>query len=136
MKTDSYAILFPTIKKIVEKKTDVAGMATVYISAVIELLEALSCRNVSTTNYQDASTKNGKRISEGKLPFYETKMLVVDTRAMVSSKGVYLGGTHASPRQHLRRGHIRRLPKDNIWIQPCVVGDPNKGTIHKQYAVI
>lgn len=108
-----------------------------FVLCLEELLEALSCRNVTTVNYQDASQKNAKRIKEGKLPIYETKMLVVDTKASVSGKGEYQGGAHASPRQHLRRGHIRRHPSaGNIWIQSCVVGDSTKGTINKQYAVV
>ncbi len=104
--------------------------------AVLELCEALSCRNISTVNFQDASPKNPARIKAGKLPFYETKMLVVDCSTSISRNNNGAGGTHASPRQHLRRGHIRRLESGNIWVNSCVVGDPSKGSINKQYTVI
>ncbi len=100
-----------------------------------ELIEALSCKNISTANHQEVSVVNGKRIKEGKLPFYETKMLVIDTRASSAGKAGN-GGSHASPRQHLRRGHIRRLPNGNIWVNSCVVGDPTKGSINKHYSVV
>ena len=103
--------------------------------ALLEFLEALTCRNVSMSNYQDAFKDNDKRIKEGKLPFYETKMLVIDTQYTAGSKTVN-GGSHASPRQHLRRGHIRRhATAGNIWIQSSVVGDPTKGSISKSYQV-
>lgn len=101
---------------------------------LLELLEALSCKNVSMVNYQEASIANAKRIKAGKLPIYETKILVLKTPQTVS-KGQPGGGAHASPRQHLRRGHIRRLPFGNIWVNSCVVGDPAKGRIEKSYQV-
>lgn len=104
--------------------------------SIRELLEALSCLNISTAIHQEASPKNASRIKDGKLPIYETKMLVVDTKGTFSKTGAYLGGHHASPRQHLRRGHIRRYATGkNIWVQSCVVGDPTKGKINKTYMV-
>lgn len=101
-----------------------------------ELIEALSCKNISTDNYQEASPVNSKRIKKGKLPFYETKMLVIDAHASSSNKAGSGGGSHSSPPQRLRRGHIRRLSKGNIWVNSCVVGDSTKGIISKQYSVI
>lgn len=43
-----------------------------------------------------------------------------------------------SPRQHLRRGHLRRLTapkytKPYTWIPPCIVGDAERGSIVKDY---
>jgi hypothetical protein len=117
------------------KKEVIEGMLKISALPVFELLEALTCRNVSAVNHQDASPANAKRIKAGKLPFYETKMLVIDTRSSTSGKSGDGGGSHASPRQHLRRGHIRRLESGNIWVNSCVVGDPTKGSINKQYSV-
>lgn len=106
-----------------------------YERNIEEMIEVLSCRNVTTANHQDASPVNASRIKAGKLPLYETKMLVIDTKATGTSNGGS-GGSHASPRQHLRRGHIRRHPTaGNLWINSCVVGDPSKGVINKSYAV-
>lgn len=104
--------------------------------ALMELLEALSCRNVSTANHQDAVVGNAKRVKEGKLPFYQTKMLVINSGYSPSGKTGNGGGSHVSPRQHLRRGHIRRIESGNIWVNSCVVGDSNKGIIKKQYSVV
>ncbi len=43
-----------------------------------------------------------------------------------------------SPRQHLRRGHLRRLrapkfTKPYTWIPPCLVGSAHRGSIVKDY---
>lgn len=52
------------------------------------------------------------------------------------SSGRDMASSHASPRQHLRRGHIRRHPTaGNLWVNSCVVGDPSNGVINKSYAV-
>lgn len=104
---------------------------------LVELLEALSCRNVTTEPIEKVNPSvNSRRIKAGKLPICETKMLVIDTKAESSGYCKSVGGSHASPRQHLRRGHIRRHPTaGNLWINSCVVGDPSKGTITKSYEV-
>ena len=40
-----------------------------------------------------------------------------------------------SPRVHLRRGHLRRLPGKIAWVQPAVVGKVKKGITMKDYNV-
>jgi hypothetical protein len=107
------------------------------VNSFCEFLEALSCKNITTATHQkEDKVHNYRRIKKGKLPFYETKILVIDTKEKLASQQQTRTGTHASPRQHLRRGHIRRLPSGNYWVNSCVVGDAEKGTIHKQYAVL
>jgi hypothetical protein len=47
-----------------------------------------------------------------------------------------LGGTHASPRWHIRRGHWRRLADGRrVFVQACEFGDPAQGGIVKDYLV-
>jgi len=47
-----------------------------------------------------------------------------------------LGGTHASPRWHLRRGHWRQLADGRqVFVRQCEVGDPTRGGIVKDYTV-
>ncbi len=46
------------------------------------------------------------------------------------------GGSHASPRWHIRRGHWRQLGDGRrIFVRQCEVGDPTQGGIVKDYAV-
>lgn len=102
-----------------------------------EFIEALSCTNVEQTIHQQASLNNAQRIKSHKLPIYETKVLTIKASEKSASNGkIGYTGTHASPRQHLRRGHIRRLENGNIWVNSCVVGDKEKGVIKKSYNVV
>lgn len=112
------------------------GDALSEIGAVLSLCEALTCSNVGTEILDKVDPiKNAKRIKNGKLPFFETKVLVLkaSTPKPIGQVGI---GSHASPRQHLRRGHIRRLPKGNIWVNSCVVGNASNGIIAKSYEVL
>ena len=41
------------------------------------------------------------------------------------------------PREHLRRGHVRRLPDGRkTWVQACVVGSRALGVVRKSAYVI
>ena len=102
--------------------------------AVLELLEALSCSNIDTeifTKHQQRTNSRGKK----KLPIYETRCLVLNSPGNASTKHTGNGGNKNSPRQHLRRGHIRRLETKNIWVNSCVVGSLENGLIDKSYSV-
>lgn len=104
------------------------------VRIVLELLEALSCRNVEQTIIQKCDkVLNARRINKGKLPLYEERILTIKVNAKQGT-GTRTG-THESPRQHLRRGHIRRLETGNIWVNACVVGSSEKGVIKKSYNV-
>lgn len=47
-----------------------------------------------------------------------------------------LGGTHASPRWHIRRGHWRQLADGRrVFVRACEVGDPARGGVVKDYIV-
>lgn len=102
--------------------------------AILELIEILSCKNVSTVTMESPKKLNEKRVSNKKTPFFEYKLLVLDT---FEDQGLKNTGTnsHMSPRVHLRRGHIRRLPTKNVWINAAVVGSKQAGSILKDYAV-
>jgi len=112
------------------------GMMQSGIVYLFELLEALSCTNVEISTHQPASQKNEQRIKSHKLPIYETKVLTIKAGKKESS-GIVAGikCSHASPRQHLRRGHVRRIESGNIWVNSCVVGNKENGVIDKQYKV-
>jgi len=108
------------------------------VLAVLELCEALSCSNVTHEVMKPIDTaKNAKRIKQGKLPMYETRILVVRATDNKTYPNRNSGNTHKSPRQHLRRGHIRKLQNDKkVWVNPCIVGSSDNGVIQKQYQVI
>lgn len=97
--------------------------------------EVFSCTNVIYIDHAPPKFINSKRERKGKLPFftYKTLHLNVPEDGVVSSGG---RGTHSSPRMHLRRGHIRRLPDGRrIWVQACVVGSAQSGMVLKDYRI-
>lgn len=107
------------------------------VRITLEFIEALSCKNVVAVDKKTASeTVNSRRMKAGKLPIYGIKTLVIEAPGMGStSDSAGSCGTHVSPRQHLRRGHIRRLVSGNIWVNSCIVGCPDSGVIAKHYKV-
>lgn len=56
--------------------------------------------------------------------------------AELKPKSPPLGGTHATPRWHIRRGHWRNLPNGRrVFVRECEVGDMSRGGVAKDYAV-
>jgi len=97
-------------------------------------VEVFSCCNVSTVEHTPPKFTNAKRISKGKIPFFTYRTLHI-TNDTATSEARSMA-THASPRLHLRRGHIRRLPSDRrIWVRATLVGDKSKGFAAKEYSV-
>lgn len=105
--------------------------------AFVSFICALSCGNtvIEDSPIQPSKIKNSIRKSKGKLPFFTHKILTIDTQSSVKNHSSKIG-SHNSPRVHLRRGHIRRLPNKNVWVNSCVVGDKSKGIVSKDYAIV
>lgn len=54
----------------------------------------------------------------------------------IKTAAARLGGSHASPRWHLRRGHWRQLADGRrVFVRECQVGDPSRGGVIKDYQV-
>lgn len=76
---------------------------------------------------------NRIKAAEGKPPSYSWRTVVVTPMAFAKADH---GGTHASPRLHERRGHWRSLANGRVvWVRDCLVGDPDKGVVEKDYLV-
>lgn len=105
--------------------------AQAVVWAVASFVSALQCSNVSAVEEKVGEKLNKARAKRGKAPLFSTWTLVLHGKSSASSS---LGGTHASPRVHLRRGHPRQVrPGVWTWVQPCVVGNKDLGVIHKDY---
>ena len=106
-------------------------------NAVLELCEALSCTNVAAETVEKINAeKNERRKKDGKLPLYETKRLVIKAQLITGKKSEPQHTDRNAPREHLRRGHIRRLPNGvNTWVQSCVVSPGSNGKIMKSYSI-
>ena len=100
----------------------------------MNLFYILGCSNVDTADNPAPAALNKKRSKAGKFPVLEYKTLILKLDAQRTS-GQAAGGTHASPRVHLRRGHVRRLESGRrVWVQACVVGSTH-GMILKDYKI-
>lgn len=93
-------------------------------------LQVLNCVNVKTLEMPAPKFTNRQRALKGKPPIYAYKVLVLRPSA---ARKETLGGTHASPAIHLRRGHIKHRKTGDFWWQPCVVGDRSRGVVVKDY---
>lgn len=104
-------------------------------AALLSMLNALACSNVHIERSEPK--KAGKKIKSA-LPFDTYHLLTIDApgRAGSAGEGAETGG-HRSPREHLRRGHIRRLADDRrIWVNATVVAAcRGAGVVTKDYAV-
>lgn len=100
---------------------------------ITELGIALSCSNVTTDVNTPSKLQQSERRRARKAPLFDYHVLMVTGRNGAKTES---GGTHASPRTHLRRGHLRRLPhrEERIWINDTMV-NPGNGFAAKDYAV-
>lgn len=113
-----------------EKVLDSLGRT---ISVVMQACAALSCTNVTTEvirpNREAHAIKPASTLFD-----YHVLVLKPGASHDPSTPG---DGTHASPRTHLRRGHIRRHPTaGRIWVNSCVVNPGAIGSVNKDYAVM
>lgn len=106
------------------------------IRAVLELIQALGCRNISAKSIgitPHPPAKNKKKA----YPYDEYHILTVDvSNSGTSESGASTVGDRRSPREHLRMGHIRRYKSGIcVWIQPTIINAGVGGKITKTYSV-
>lgn len=107
-----------------------AQMVLGFVSA---WLGALARRTDAYTLGIRPTFTNRRKIAQGKQPSYEWRTVVIEPR---QARAEGLGGTHASPRLHDRRGHLRRLRSGkNVWVRPHKVGSAELGTVFHDYEV-
>lgn len=92
---------------------------------VASFLCALNCSNVRRREHKPDFALNKARAKRGKAPLFSYWTLELSLERNDDRLG--LGGTHASPRLHLRRGHARQYaPNRWTWVQPHVVGNKKR----------
>lgn len=123
------------IKRIGEK--EVNYFAQWYLHVVVRVIYRMTMINsdlfISKPTPEEARI-NAKRIRKNKKPLVEFRMITLDNTKTIPSAPK--GTTHASPRQHWRRGHWRNTKTGKkVWIDPMLVGDEANGVIVKDYVV-
>ena len=102
------------------------------VEALLHTLNVLQCANVRSE--QLPPTKPTEKVKKDALPFDSYHVLTVDLSTRDQNSGESLGGTHRSPREHLRRGHIRRYQSGiKIFVQATVVNAGVGGHVSKDY---
>ena len=100
---------------------------------IYELLYALDRYHTVIDNIAPPENLNRKRLKRGEVPLFTYKTLTIGKK---KRKSQYMGGTHASPRSHLRRGYYRTSQKGvRHWVQPCMVKGETNGFVYKDYIV-
>lgn len=109
-------------------KSSTLSDSTDELGATWDLLAALNCKNVGVSRQEAPSALNKKQLKAGKIPFRDTMFLDIMLEAATRQATRGSQGSHASPRAHLRRGHIRNLPSTEqrearaLWINATHVG--------------
>lgn len=104
----------------------ILGLVATWFSAL-----AKGCE-VHSLEIKDTFT-NRRKMAQGKKPMYEWKTVVLKSAKPRSES---LGGTHASPRLHERRGHLRKMRSGKeVWVKPHKVGNAKLGVIFHDYEV-
>lgn len=77
---------------------------------------------------------NKKKLKKRKAPLIEFRLIKIEpTKPQLPSLPQ---GTHASPRQHWRRGHWRNCKSGKrVFVNPALIGDEKNGKIIKDYIV-
>lgn len=101
-------------------------------SVLLGFLNAISCSNVEILRSDPPKIKAKLRKA---LPFDSYHLLTIDVRSQAGGEAS-IGGSHRSPREHLRRGHIRRYESGlRVWVNATVVNPGVGGKVHKDYRV-
>lgn len=117
------------------------------VGAVVQLLCALSCKNVniSDDDVKPSAVKQQIRKSKNKLPFFTYKVLTIhvnnsptDVVKLSADVNEYEnnGFKISGKRAHLRRGHPRTYKNGvTIWVKACAPGSKKLGTVEKSYNI-
>ena len=101
--------------------------------AYTDFCRTLHENHVTFEDVEPDEKLNKMRRARGKAPLFAYKVLTIGRK---KRKSQLLGGTHASPRSHLRRGHYRTSQKGvRHWVQPCMIKGETDGFVHKDYMV-
>jgi hypothetical protein len=96
-------------------------------------LAVMGDSNATVARCTTDAAVNAKRARKGKRPFFEWTTVEIKPSVATEPKG----GTHASPKPHMRRGHIRRLKSGKIvTVKNMIVNRhkmPDEGFIFHDY---
>lgn len=129
------SLTFATLEKHMKDvdKSSVMNDLHLDISVATQFMIVVNTKNVTKDKIFPSEKLNKKRCKNGKEPYDSYWVLDI---LKEEHERVVNGGSHASPRQHFRRGHLRRLQNgDVVWVRHCLVGNRNIGVVNKSYCL-
>ena len=95
------------------------------------------CAVAACSNVEHVKTYRSKAEARKSLDHNSFWTLVIDKTPTPSAKDkkLQIQGCGSSPRTHFRRGHIRRLRDNPIWVSPTIVNPGASGAIEKDYVI-
>lgn len=115
--------------RMLPRHTEVERAFDIIMSTTAKFLTALNCINVERVEHTPSAALQRARQRRGKRPLFSYWTLHLRPNKASSD----LGGTHASPRVHLVRGHAQRYSGAWKWKQPYAKGNKDLGMVHKDY---
>lgn len=110
-------------------------IAYTVIRMLLKSIEIFSCSNVHLQKNDCIDFTEHKISNRKNLPKFSYHTVHINLNKETIKSGVG-ASKHASPRLHLRRGHIRRLQSGvKVWVTSCLVGDKNKGIVTSEYKI-
>ena len=103
------------------------------LGALLTFLSAIQCSNVKVDRIE---RKKERAKLKAPYPFDTYHVLTIETKKTVNRGGSAGISERHSPREHLRRGHIRRLESGaKVWVNAAVVNAGVYGKVNKDYRV-
>lgn len=103
------------------------------LHAAVQACVTLNCKNITAERIEAPAALNNKRSAAGKLPLRSFHILTLKGRPIDEHES--LGGNHASPRRHFRRGHIRHLEGKMTWVRDTIVNRERSEQVEKAYSL-
>lgn len=129
-------VQFPDMEEMPEQAVcdSLLGLCSGAFRTLLSTVLFLSTRVARTSLNSGAPYNvNAKRLAAGRGPLFAHRIIHLGSLAAAKSE---LGGTHASPALHWRRGHLRHLESGRVVpVAPALVGLAENGFVQKRYVI-
>jgi hypothetical protein len=122
------------LKMLTIQTTGVIQVSNV-LPSLLMTLSLLNCVNVKTEEIRPPDKLSRAHQKKYKVPMSSYRILTLRGTNLSETPASYKGGTHAAPRQHIVRGHIKRRATGNFYWNSHLRGKPEQGSIAKKYDV-
>jgi hypothetical protein len=106
-----------------------------YTQYAMAAMACIGAKGVKIRHEEAPYKLNKSRAKRGVGPIFSHSVVEIDL-SQIEREGPDLGGAHASPRLHWRRGHRRTLSHGkSVRVRACLVGSLASGIAHHDYKI-